>query len=356
MKALILTATASPHVKAGVEMYNSQFCRVFPGSQIIGWESAGRAPFGSVSPIKEPMRALAICRLANGMAGKIDADVIITNGMYGWALDRKKLGIPVINVSHGTYVGLAAAAIPKTSLEHYRSGIIYAHFEKKGMQNADAVVANSMLTQELDRINYGVESEVIYNSVDTALFWPVAKKAARKKLRLDSGRRQIGLFVGRQEHQKGFDVLERIAKEMPGTDFISVTFPRTETDAPNIIPAGPLGREELALHYCAADFLVFPSRFEGFGLVIAESLACNTPVVSSNVGIAREIKVPGLFVAQSLQTDEWIEKIGLALEASGKAKPRKIVEEMFSERRFRESFLRLAKRLQTEIANRGVMQ
>ncbi len=346
MKALILTATADPSVKAGVEIYSEQLQRTFPGSHIIGVEAARNIPLGLAPPIKEPMRALAVCRYVNVNACRLDADIIITHGMYGWALERKKLGIPVINVSHGTYVGLAAAAIPNTSLEHYRSGIIYAYFEKKGMENADVVVSNSMITHDLDRINYGVESKVIYNSIDTALFRPVAKKTARKKLGLELGKR-IGLFVGRQEHQKGFDVLERIAKEMPGTDFISVTFPRTQTSAANIIPAGPLGREELALHYCAADFLVFPSRFEGFGFVIAESLACNTPVVSSNVGIAREISPEGLFVVKSFEPNDWVGKIGQAIDAKGKATPRKFIEKKFSEAIFCKKFTSLAKSLRS---------
>ena len=37
----------------------------------------------------------------------------------------------------------------------------------------------------------------------------------------------------------------------------------------------------MAALYSAADILLFPSRYEGFGLVILEALACGTPVVTS---------------------------------------------------------------------------
>ncbi|MCC6346201.1 MAG: glycosyltransferase family 4 protein, partial [Nitrospirales bacterium] len=47
--------------------------------------------------------------------------------------------------------------------------------------------------------------------------------------------------------------------------------------------------EALAELYSAADFLLFPSLYEGFGYVVAEALACGLPVLSTRVGIAREI-------------------------------------------------------------------
>jgi len=344
VKALILTSTISPDVKAGVETYTEQLKKAFPGSQAIGIENAGNAPLGWATPIKEPMRALAVCRHVNENAGGLDADAIITHGMYGWALDRKKLGIPVINVSHGTFAGLAMAAIPKSSAEYYRTGLIYSRFEKKSAQNADAVVSNSKFTQGMNKMHYGIDSVVIHNAVDTRIFRPVKKKAARKKLGMNASK-PIGLFVGRQEHQKGFDVLEQIANQMPGTDFISVTFPRTATGIGNIIPAGPLGSEELALHYCAADFLVFPSRFEGFGFVIAESLACNTPVVCSDVGIAREISPEGLFVAKTFEPAEWVEQIQMAMQGKENVAPRKFIEKNFNEALFCKKFTSLAKEL-----------
>lgn len=43
-----------------------------------------------------------------------------------------------------------------------------------------------------------------------------------------------------------------------------------------------LNDTEMAILYCSATALFFPSRYEGFGLPILESMACGTPVVTCN--------------------------------------------------------------------------
>ncbi len=46
---------------------------------------------------------------------------------------------------------------------------------------------------------------------------------------------------------------------------------------------------DLPLWYNAASLLVYPSRFEGFGLPVLEAMACGTPVVTSNVSSLPEV-------------------------------------------------------------------
>jgi D-inositol-3-phosphate glycosyltransferase len=43
-------------------------------------------------------------------------------------------------------------------------------------------------------------------------------------------------------------------------------------------------QERLPLYYHATDLLVVASRYESFGLVAVEALACGTPVVAAHVG------------------------------------------------------------------------
>ena len=51
--------------------------------------------------------------------------------------------------------------------------------------------------------------------------------------------------------------------------------------------------EELSVAYQAADLTVVPSQsLEGFGLILLESLACGTPVLSTPVGGMPEVLLP----------------------------------------------------------------
>jgi alpha-1,3-rhamnosyl/mannosyltransferase len=53
--------------------------------------------------------------------------------------------------------------------------------------------------------------------------------------------------------------------------------------------AGHVEREELAALYRGAECLVFPSRYEGFGLPVLEAMASGTPVVAAATGAVSEI-------------------------------------------------------------------
>lgn len=52
-------------------------------------------------------------------------------------------------------------------------------------------------------------------------------------------------------------------------------------------------KERLALAYSSADFLVFPSRFDTFGCVVVEAMACGLPVAAYAVQGPGDIVQPG---------------------------------------------------------------
>jgi glycosyltransferase involved in cell wall biosynthesis len=52
---------------------------------------------------------------------------------------------------------------------------------------------------------------------------------------------------------------------------------------------GRVGDEELARLYRGARCLVYPSHYEGFGIPVAEALACGTPVVTSRGSAMEEV-------------------------------------------------------------------
>ena len=340
MNVLLLTSTTNPRVKAGVETFNDYIKKVFPGLKIIGYDTVRPSAFEWFSPVKEPLKANAVSSFVKDNLGKLKPDLIITNGMYGWGITEKWANCPIINISHGGFAGLALNAIKRTSLEFYRTLLLYAFFEMLSAKNASVVVANSRLTMELNKKYYGVSSIVIHNPVDTKTFAPIGKKNARRKLGLDA-RKKIGLFVGRPEYQKGFDLFEKIARERPEIEFISITFPKTGSGIKNIKGVSVKGRKELALYYSAADFVLFPSRFEGFGFVPIEALSCNTPVISSDVGVVKEMEVDGLQKISSMDAKKWLAAVDRAIAKKGRAKSAGFIRKRFGLGLFRRKFFAL---------------
>jgi glycosyltransferase involved in cell wall biosynthesis len=61
------------------------------------------------------------------------------------------------------------------------------------------------------------------------------------------------------------------------------------TLADGVIVLGSVSPSDLRPLYCAAEALVLPSLYEGFGLPPLEAMACGTPVVVSNAGALPEI-------------------------------------------------------------------
>jgi glycosyltransferase involved in cell wall biosynthesis len=53
--------------------------------------------------------------------------------------------------------------------------------------------------------------------------------------------------------------------------------------------AGYVRDDEQPLWYAAAELFIYPSYFEGFGLPVAEAMACGVPVITSNVSSLPEV-------------------------------------------------------------------
>jgi len=52
---------------------------------------------------------------------------------------------------------------------------------------------------------------------------------------------------------------------------------------------GKVSDDELVALYNEAEFFIFPSLYEGFGLPVLEAMSCGTPVIASEIGSLKEI-------------------------------------------------------------------
>jgi len=83
-----------------------------------------------------------------------------------------------------------------------------------------------------------------------------------------------------------------------------------------VVPTGWVPQEDLVLLYRAADVVLYPSRYEGFGLPPLEAMACGTPVVASMGGSLPEV------LGDACPLVEPADHLGLARET------RRLVEDM----------------------------
>jgi glycosyltransferase involved in cell wall biosynthesis len=109
------------------------------------------------------------------------------------------------------------------------------------------------------------------------------------------------LFVGSREPRKGLDVLLAAYRELladqPGAPPLVLAGPPGWGAALDLagLPDGSvrllgyLPESELASLTAGAAAMVFPSRYEGFGLPPLQALACGTPVVASDLPALREV-------------------------------------------------------------------
>ncbi len=154
-----------------------------------------------------------------------------------------------------------------------------------------AVIAVSRRTAAEVERHYGplrVPVHVIPNAVDLAEFAPCPAGAPRQRARL--------LFVGAYD-RKGLDVAIRALARLRGdAELVAIgggDHARYRRLAASLGVADRLRleppRARIAEAFAAADLFLFPTRYEPFGMVIAEALASGLPVVTSAMAGAAEL-------------------------------------------------------------------
>jgi teichuronic acid biosynthesis glycosyltransferase TuaC len=138
--------------------------------------------------------------------------------------------------------------------------------------------------------------DVVTNGVDSALFHPRARDAARATLGHADDTRRWLLYVGRVEDDKGARELggafARVAAAQPDTRLVVVGDGKAraaleETLRPlgeRALFVGPRPLAEVPLWMAACDVLTLPSHHEGTPNVLLEALACGRRVVATRVG------------------------------------------------------------------------
>jgi len=266
-----------------------------PGLPILNWATDGWACSRAIARWVRRRR-----RTDGGGVDLIDAHFVYPEGV-GALLAGRRLGIPVVVTVRGKIVSLARRPVRRAQI-------------RTMLRHVDACVAvsDSLAEAVRDLAGQDVHVDVIPNGVDTSLFHPVDRAAAREALGWNPTRNYI-LAVGHLQRLKGFDrlvdVWSAIQQKAVGAHLVLAGSRRGERSfqrqllaaidahnardraagrTPSITYVGPVPAERLNLMYNAADLLANTSRQEGFCNAIAEALAAGTPIVATDVGGNRQ--------------------------------------------------------------------
>ncbi len=278
-------------------------------------------------------------------------DLVISNQITGWPIRGGK----AINIYHGTIARYSEALRNNLPFGYFlQARYIRSQFEKLSGSGKTVVAVTNQVAKELKEAYHLSAEEVIYNGIDTDHFRRLTSSNIKTELGLDEDT-FLGLFVGRHEYAKGIDILEQVSRKLPDDVAIAtVGNGYANNRFGKIIPIGPKSFDELPYIYSGADFFVFPSRYEACPLAPLEAMACELPVIMSNINIGEEIltryEVLRDFIVNSFNPDDYLKKI-LELKSSestqkeAKKASRKLVCKSFSLSTFGQKYRELVSSL-----------
>jgi len=174
---------------------------------------------------------------------------------------------------------------------NYLGGFFNYLFEKYAFSRVKNIIACSQIMKENISKLSKAEIYVIPNGID------LSHICGEIKL-LKSIKSPSIFYIGLLENIKGVDILIKamkiIKKEIPDIHLyiagegsqkgnLIKLVKKLDLDK-NIDFLGYISGEKKYSYFKAVDLCVVPSRYESFGIVILEAMACGKPVVASNVG------------------------------------------------------------------------
>jgi glycosyltransferase involved in cell wall biosynthesis len=210
--------------------------------------------------------------------------------------------------------------IPELLPELYPNGS--PHYAKEAFVRAcDAVLCISQTTKD-DMLR-------LYGPVDKPVevtHLAVSDEYYRARAKDDDGYPYIA-YIGRREQYKNFDVLLRafagIATEYPNLRLLCAGGgPLRDTETARIAELGLTERverrtipdAEMPALYASAVAMVFPSKYEGFGLPIVEGFAARCPVVVADTPCSIEVSDGA---AQVFSPDDDEQLAGIVMRLAG---------------------------------------
>ena len=207
---------------------------------------------------------------------------------------RERLARTPVDLIHAHYglVGLVARTQSKVPLVvTYHGSDILGWVDKHGKRglggeaialacrllarHVDAAIVQS---DEMARKIQGAHTHVIPHEVDLEIFKPIARAQAKAALGLDPETKYLLFAANPKVGVKRFPFAKAVADLMARHD-----------PSMKLIVVSHETQERLALYMSACDALIFPSFQEGSPNIVKQAMACNLPIVATDVGDVRQV-------------------------------------------------------------------
>lgn len=284
--------------------------------------SSGRK--GTISPITknqgESLRRAGV---------EVDFYVVSGRGWKGYLKNIKPLRNQIkeghydVVHAHYAWVGyltsIASAGLPTPMVVSLMGNDVLDHWWYPGLARMVArlkpwkavIVKSNEMKQRL-----GLQRAIVVpNGVNMEKFQPMDTEKCQERLgwKAESGKKHILFPATPEETRKNWPLAEAAVKLL-------------DERVRGVELHGMVGvkNEETPIWYNAADVVVLPSFYEGSPNAVKEAMACNRPMVTTDMGDCRERieGVEGCYVANTYEIEEFTELLGKALAFGGKTKGR----------------------------------
>ena len=258
---------------------------------------------------------------------QLDADLfhIIDHTNAHVAYGLKKSGKSVVVTCHDLVQYVYPEILKNQSRFPALSMAVWQH-SVRGIAAADGAIAISSNTAQDVTKWLNVEPakvSVVLNGVDPSfrVLEPQIVAEWREK-HIQSHKEICLLNVGSNHQRKNIETVLKVVKQLADRD-VSIRlwkigeqftneqqqFIEANNLAEHITFLGKPNHEELVLLYNAADILLAPSLYEGFGLTILEAMGCGTPTITSNVSSLPEVAGNAAVLVEPMDVDAIVEAV-----------------------------------------------
>ena len=171
----------------------------------------------------------------------------------------------------------------------------------------DSTITKSQRTSN----QLAIDLPVIPNGVNLSQFYLIDKEEARRMLGLANNKRYVIFVSDPKRPEKNFALAQKSVELINDNNV-------------ELVPVYNKPHDEIVKYMCAADVLVLTSLNEGSPNVVKEAMACNCPIVSTDVGDVSWITngVEGTYVAKTFSPLDIASLVQKALDFKGRTRGR----------------------------------